>query len=241
MTIGVPASRSATSIRRSASTSTSGCRVRRSDGSTLGEARRRVVRRSSSCDRRARQVDLLEPLGVARRRRRTPAAARRGPRPTGRRRSAAARPVTPLTMLPVEADQADLAAQPVRRSPRRRAPATASITARTSAAEPPSAAWMKLACFSDTHAEPIAEPAQPEPVDQLPGADLAGHRVDEHRAGSSARPAGARAASARSRRSSPRTASRSPRRSRSRAGDDDLVVAEVRAAEAQPEVVDGHA
>ena len=44
-------------------------------------------------------------------------------------------------------------------------------------------AWMKLACFSDTHAVPIAQPAQAEPVDEQPGADLARNRVDEHRAG----------------------------------------------------------
>ena len=40
---------------------------------------------------------------------------------------------------------------------------TASITARTSAAEPPSAAWMKLACFSDTQAVPMRSPRSPSP------------------------------------------------------------------------------
>ena len=38
---------------------------------------------------------------------------------------------------------------------------TASMTARTSAAAPPSLAWMKLACFSDTHAVPIRKPRRP--------------------------------------------------------------------------------
>ena len=42
---------------------------------------------------------------------------------------------------------------------------------------------MKLACFSETQAAADAEAAQPEAVDQAAGADLAGHRVDEHRAG----------------------------------------------------------
>ena len=42
---------------------------------------------------------------------------------------------------------------------------------------------MKLACFSETQARADAQPAQPELVDQEPGADLAGDRVDEHRAG----------------------------------------------------------
>ena len=60
---------------------------------------------------------------------------------------------------------------------------TASITARTSSAEPPSSAWMKLACLSETHAEPMRKPAQAEPVDQLAGAHLARDRVDEHRPG----------------------------------------------------------
>ena len=66
----------------------------------------------------------------------------------------------------VEPHQADLAAQ---RKPVAAAtwPRTRSITARTSAAEPPSAAWMKLACLSDTHAVADAQPAQAEPVDQL--------------------------------------------------------------------------
>ena len=67
------------------------------------------------------------------------------------------------------------------RSPSATRSRTASITARTSAAEPPSAAWMKLACFSETHAVPIRNPRSPRRVDQPAGGDLARHRVDEHR------------------------------------------------------------
>ena len=83
----------------------------------------------------------------------------------------------------LEPDQADLAAQhePGRR--RRPASRTASITARTSAADPPSAAWMKLACLSDTHAVPMRSPRRPRRRSAPPALDLAGHRVDEHRAG----------------------------------------------------------
>ena len=46
---------------------------------------------------------------------------------------------------------------------------------------PPSAAWMKLACFSETHAVPIRNPRSPSGVDQPAGGDLARHRIDEHR------------------------------------------------------------
>ena len=82
----------------------------------------------------------------------------------GRRR---ARPAAAHGVVP-EPDEADLAAQQEAGRGGDRAGARASITARTSAAVPPSAAWMKLACFSDTHAVPMREPAQAEPVDSSP-------------------------------------------------------------------------
>ena len=58
---------------------------------------------------------------------------------------------------------------------------TASITARTSAADPPSLAWMKLACFSDTQAVPIRRPRRPRPSISPPAVTSPGHRVHEHR------------------------------------------------------------
>ena len=59
--------------------------------------------------------------------------------------------------------------------------ATSVISASTSSARPPSSAWMKLACLSDTVAVPRRWPRSPARVDQRSGADLARHRVDEHR------------------------------------------------------------
>ena len=67
-----------------------------------------------------------------------------------------------------EPDEAHLAAQLVARSPRRPAARTSSITARTSAAVPPSDAWTKLACFSDTQAVPMRWPRRPRPSTRLP-------------------------------------------------------------------------
>ena len=157
--------------RRSASTSRLSLRCQRR------------VRASSFLDRRgSSQVDLLAGgVGIVGDRRRTPAAARRATSADGVSGSAC-RPSRSSAASSLEADEADLAAQPVRRSPRRPARRTASITARTSAAEPPSAAWMKLACFSETQAVPMRSPRSPSPSMSSAGADLAGHRVDEHRA-----------------------------------------------------------
>ena len=87
------------------------------------------------------------------------------------------------------------------------------MNAWTSSAEPPSSAWMKLACLSDTCADPDRSAAQAELVDQRPGGHLAGHRVDEHRPGSSDRPAGCSRRHAHDLAISPRTRSRSPRAS----------------------------
>ncbi len=85
--------------------------------------------------------------------------------------------------LGLEPDEAHLAAQQEARS--RRRPARARTPSRRARRRPtpPSDPWMKLACFSDTHGGADGEAAQAEPVDQHAGADLAGHRVDEHRAG----------------------------------------------------------
>ena len=82
-----------------------------------------------------------------------------------------------------EPDQADLAAQDGSRWRRRPPGAHRLDHGPDVVGRPPSSAWMKLACFSETQADADAQAAQAEAVDQAAGADLAGHRVDEHRAG----------------------------------------------------------
>ena len=143
--------------------------------------------RGDACRRRSTS-------STGRRRRRPPRSARIAPRlaATARTREHRRRPRLPCaTSIRAsvgrsdrsESEQTDLAAQLVARCPRRTRSRTSSINAWTSSAEPPSSAWMKLACLSDTCAEPTRSAAQAELVDQRPGAHLARHRVDEHRPG----------------------------------------------------------
>ena len=52
-------------------------------------------------------------------------------------------------------------ASAARRTPLAPAPATSRIKRSTSSADPPSSAWMKLACFSETRAVPTRKPLRP--------------------------------------------------------------------------------
>ena len=58
---------------------------------------------------------------------------------------------------------------------------TSAISAHTSSADPPSSAWMKLACLGDTSAVPSRRPLHAGRVDQAAG--RVARRVGEHRPG----------------------------------------------------------
>ena len=126
-------------------------------------------------------------------------------RSAGRRRRpagvAGGRPAHPRTSLAllVEADQAHLGLERAPRCAPRPAARTPPMRRHTSSADPPSSAWMKLACFVDTSAVPSRRPFRPARVDE--GSCRVAGRVGEHRSGVATRRAGWPVATARSRRS----------------------------------------
>jgi hypothetical protein len=137
---------------------------RSSGGSPAGSVVAEGPASSSSAPGQGRLVTIVP--AVRDRSRRRPVGARSSSNETGRHRR-------------TRRDAPRCAADARSRRPRARR--TSSITARTSAAEPPSEAWMKLACFSDTCAVPIRSPRSPSPSMSPPAATSPGHRVDEHR------------------------------------------------------------
>ena len=96
-----------------------------------------------------------------------PSTSGRGSEPADRRRA--------------EADQAGLGREADAGVRPRPGAAPRAIRATMSSAEPPSSAWMKLACLGDTSAVPMPQALAPGGVDQPTG--RVARRVGEHRAG----------------------------------------------------------
>ena len=148
----------------------------------LHRGRRRATRRAdrpptASTDQGAATGDHASPSAAARRRRPSSAGAPRSPAGAGSRGSARRR----RSRSPVEPDEAGLGHAGRRRCAACTRARTSPMSAHTSSAEPPSSAWMKLACLGDTSARPEPQALAPGGVDQPAGG--VARRVGEHRAG----------------------------------------------------------